>query len=97
MRTEPCVCGGFITAPTERDAPRAVAEHNASTLHRIWRTLEGIEPMDRGVDEDTLMQLQRELIPSGIRDYIDPRRHRPTASVDVSGSASAADAGGTFR
>lgn len=36
MRRERCVCGGYITADP-RDPTEAVARHNASEMHLLWR------------------------------------------------------------
>ena len=37
MRTEPCVCGGTITARSMRQVPFAVTQHNMSLTHSVWR------------------------------------------------------------
>ena len=36
MRTEACVCGGLIRAEYRHEA-RAVAEHNLTLSHLVWR------------------------------------------------------------
>jgi len=41
MRTEACVCGGLIHA--YGDVARAVAEHNLTLSHLVWRHCSGID------------------------------------------------------
>ena len=74
MRTEPCICGGCITAPSLAASGPYVEAHNGTLLHRVWRSLEGIHSIAPTVDP----QLLRELLPSG-DGYRDPRR--PTAGA----------------
>jgi hypothetical protein len=37
MRSERCVCGGYILARSLREAASAVARHNLSLTHVVWR------------------------------------------------------------
>ena len=37
MRSEPCLCGGILTASAKEAIPMVVRDHNASLLHRAWR------------------------------------------------------------
>ena len=37
LRTEPCVCGGQVTARSVREAYLAVREHTMSLTHAVWR------------------------------------------------------------
>lgn len=37
MRREECVCGGIIVARRWQSAERAVAQHNMSLMHSVWR------------------------------------------------------------
>lgn len=83
MRTEPCACGGCITAPSLRQAAPYVEGHNATMLHQMWRVFVGIVAPSRPIDPDIFAELIHSRPPT----YRDPRR--PTASTnprDVSGS-----------
>jgi len=42
MRTEPCVCGGTITAPDLSVAAPYIEGHNATPEHYAWRLRNGI-------------------------------------------------------
>ena len=37
MRTEPCVCGGLVSAPSVFEAQPAILRHNMSLTHAVWR------------------------------------------------------------
>lgn len=37
MRVEACACGSFIAAKSGEE-PQAVAAHNTSELHQLWRS-----------------------------------------------------------
>jgi hypothetical protein len=39
VRTEPCACGGEIRAATLKASLDAVAEHNATVCHQVWRAV----------------------------------------------------------
>lgn len=42
-RTVPCACGGYLSATSgdERAIATTVAVHNESTVHQLWRDVEG--------------------------------------------------------
>lgn len=48
-RTEPCTCGGAITAIVGEE-PDGVAAHNATAIHRTWRAVGGMERDVHGPD-----------------------------------------------
>ena len=37
VRSEICLCGGLITAPSLDESAPYIEAHNASLLHRVWR------------------------------------------------------------
>lgn len=91
MRTEACVCGGCITAPSLSVSAPYVEAHNATLLHRVWRSIEGIQMIEHAVDPLILA----ELIPSRPVDYRAPRRpttgDTPVDSVQGDADTSASE------
>jgi hypothetical protein len=93
MRTEQCVCGGFIVAPSLPLAGPYVEAHGRTPFHQVWRNRQGIE------ENGWLARFLVELINIRPAPY-DPRRERPTAGLlprDVSEAtvrASASPSGG---
>ena len=70
MRHEPCLCGGFITAPSLAQSAPYVEAHGRTARHGAWRVGHG--------DERTwLSSFLVELINVRPIPYRDPRR--PTA------------------
>lgn len=94
MRTEQCVCGGIITAPSLALAGPYVEAHGRTPFHQVWRQRQGID------ENGWLGRFLVELINIRPAPYDDPRRERPTAGLsprDVSLAtvrASASPSGG---
>lgn len=92
MRTEPCLCGGLITAPSLKVSQPYVEAHNSTIAHLLWRALTfgWVTPRP-----DFDPALERERLMNHPPAYLDPRR-RPTAgtkSRDLSGNKPGASAG----
>jgi hypothetical protein len=69
-RVEACLCGGAIAAPSLAMSAPAVAAHNGTMAHRLWR-MAAVDT--RWIHPDLLA----ERLPAGT--YHDPRCQRPTA------------------
>lgn len=82
MRTEPCVCGGSITAPSLDASGPYVEAHGRNTQHRLWRYA-----------HEGWAWIAHELLNTRPPEY-DPRR-RPTAAnpCDLSRCKCGASAG----
>lgn len=51
MRVEACACGGRIEATNLEESAPAVALHNCSPLHQIWRSRGGLDLPDFEIPE----------------------------------------------
>jgi hypothetical protein len=87
MRTEECVCGGLIVAPSLRASAPYVEAHGRSVRHGIWRARHG--------DERTwLSSFLVELVNVRPIPYRDPRRPTTDTATVTCPAPSGASAGG---